>query len=148
MNTTVQQPVAVAFLFTWTGFVCAISFMEAWLKFRAPGVTLPIGLGIGRLIFSALNKVEWVFTVIVCISAIMNGKPVLTMPNIWIMVIVIILLIQTIWLLPSLDTRAALYINDKPVASSYLHFWFIGAELIKVTALLITGISLLKSNTT
>jgi len=27
----------------------AISFLEAPLKFRAPGVTVPFGLGIGRL---------------------------------------------------------------------------------------------------
>ena len=54
-TTTVQQPIAVACLFTWIGFVCAISFLEAWLKFRAPGVTVPIGLGIGRLVFGALK---------------------------------------------------------------------------------------------
>ena len=32
----------------WLGMVLAISFLEAPLKFRAPGVTLPPGLGIGR----------------------------------------------------------------------------------------------------
>jgi hypothetical protein len=41
--------------------VLAISFMEAPLKFRAPDVTLRIGLGIGRLIFRALNNVEAIF---------------------------------------------------------------------------------------
>ena len=38
--------------------VLAISFLEAPLKFRAPGVTLQIGLGIGRMVFRALNTVE------------------------------------------------------------------------------------------
>ena len=38
--------------------VLAVSFLEAPLKFRAPGVTLPIGLGIGRLVFRALNSAE------------------------------------------------------------------------------------------
>ena len=42
--------------FLWIGFICAISFMETRLKFRAPGVTLPIGLSIGKLVFRALNK--------------------------------------------------------------------------------------------
>ncbi|BAX98412.1 hypothetical protein MSTE_03107 [Mycobacteroides stephanolepidis] len=42
----------------WLGLVVAISFIEAPLKFRAPGVTLQIGLGIGRLVFGALNAVE------------------------------------------------------------------------------------------
>ncbi len=47
--------IAVALTFVWLGMVLAISFLEAPLKFRAPGVTLPIGLGIGRLVFLALN---------------------------------------------------------------------------------------------
>ncbi len=50
--------VAVAATFVWLGMVLAISFIEAPLKFRAPGVTLQIGLGIGRLVFRALNGVE------------------------------------------------------------------------------------------
>ena len=32
--------------FVWLGMVLAISFLEAPIKFRAPGVTLQIGLGI------------------------------------------------------------------------------------------------------
>jgi hypothetical protein len=47
--------IAVALTFVWLGMVLAISFLEAPLKFRAPGVTLPVGLGIGRLVFRALN---------------------------------------------------------------------------------------------
>lgn len=144
MNTTVKQPVAVSILFTWIGFVCAISFMEAWLKFRAPGVTIPIGLGIGRLVFGALNKVEWLFAIIVCISAAMYGKSYLTLSNTLLTVIIIILAVQTIWLLPALDARAELYIQRQSVPPSGLHIWFVGAELIKVTALFITAISLFK----
>lgn len=44
--------VAAAVVFVWLGMVLAVSFIEAPLKFRAPGVTLPIGLGIGRLSFA------------------------------------------------------------------------------------------------
>src|SRR5690242_7281186 len=49
---------AAALTFVWLGMILAISFLEAPLKFRAPGVTLPIGLGIGRLVFRALNGAE------------------------------------------------------------------------------------------
>lgn len=42
----------------WVGMVLAISFMEAPLKFQAPGITIPLGLGIGRLVFFALNIAE------------------------------------------------------------------------------------------
>ncbi len=33
------------------GAIVAISFLEAPLKFLAPGITIPLGLGIGRLVF-------------------------------------------------------------------------------------------------
>ncbi len=32
--------------------------MEAPHKFQAPGITLVLGLGIGKLVFFTLNKVE------------------------------------------------------------------------------------------
>lgn len=146
MNTTVEQPVAVACLFTWIGFVCAISFMEAWLKFRAPGVTLPIGLGIGRLVFAALNKVEWAFAIVVSISVLMHSKFIFIMPNVLLLFIILILVLQTVWLLPALDARAELYIHDKPVTPSHLHIWFVVAELIKVTGLFIIAISFFKQS--
>ena len=40
-------PVVAAVTFTWLGMVLAISFLEAPLKFRAPGITVPLGLLIG-----------------------------------------------------------------------------------------------------
>ncbi len=49
--------------------VLAISFVEAPLKFRAPGVTLQIGLGIGRLVFRAFNGCELALAVVVAASS-------------------------------------------------------------------------------
>ncbi|KAA2240725.1 hypothetical protein F0L74_31785 [Chitinophaga agrisoli] len=140
----VSQPAALVCTFTWTGFVCGISFLEAWLKFRAPGITLPIGLGIGRLVFGALNKVEWVFAVIVTLSAILYGGPLLRLPHLYLLVILTVLLLQTCWLLPALDARAELQIHHQPVTNSYLHFYFIGAEFIKTLLLIAYGLSLFK----
>ena len=57
--------VAVAAIFVWLGMVLAISFLEAPLKFRAPGITIPLGLGIGRLVFRALNVCEVVLAAMV-----------------------------------------------------------------------------------
>lgn len=54
----VGTAVQVAVAFTWLGMVLAISFLEAPMKFRAPGITVPLGVGIGRLVFRALNLVE------------------------------------------------------------------------------------------
>ena len=50
-----MNTVAAALTFVWLGMVVAISFLEAPIKFRAPGITVPLGVGIGRLVFRALN---------------------------------------------------------------------------------------------
>ena len=60
--------IGVALMFVWLGMVLAISFLEAPLKFRAPGVTLQIGLGIGRLVFRALNSAEVLLAVGILIA--------------------------------------------------------------------------------
>lgn len=64
------QATAAAISFVWLGMVLAISFLEAPLKFRAPGIDLKLGLGIGRIVFRALNLVEVVLaTVLVAAPA-------------------------------------------------------------------------------
>ncbi|MFW6600376.1 hypothetical protein ACQBAU_12945 [Propionibacteriaceae bacterium Y2011] len=59
-----MHALTIAATFLWLGMVLAISFIEAPLRFRAPGVTVPIGLGIGRIVFRALNVAELLFAVV------------------------------------------------------------------------------------
>jgi hypothetical protein len=54
----------------WLGFVLAISFMEAPLKFRATGVSRSQALAIGQVVLRALNLVESVF-----LLAVLAGLP-------------------------------------------------------------------------
>lgn len=119
--------------------------MEAWLKFTAPGITLPLGLGIGRIVFSALNKVEWIVCILISSALFFGNRP----PNKSLLVILIIpfliLLAQTIWLLPTLDQRAELIIQGHTPPASNLHFTYILFELIKCLSLIISGIISLKN---
>ena len=142
MKSKVEQPIALICIFTWIGFICAISFMEAWLKFRAPGVTLPIGLGIGRLVFAALNKVEWVFAIAILFSNIRTVRKPKAM--LFYLLALLLLIIQTAWLLPALDSRAEMYIVGKNVPPSSLHLYYAIAEVIKFISLFIYGIKLFK----
>lgn len=133
-------PIIIACVFTWIGFVCAISFMEAWLKFRAPGINIPLGLGIGRLVFGALNKVEWVFIIAILGCLLADGTwrsgISLFLPG-----LLVLLLLQTFWLLPALDVRAEAYIiTGTSPGHSNLHFYYVGMELLKVGALLSYGL--------
>ncbi len=126
----------------WIGFVGAISFMEAWLKFQAPGVTIPIGLGIGRLVFFALNKVEWFLVIMILGNLVFSKTAVITFKNTLFFIPILMLLLQTIWALPALDTRATLYIQEQTVSPSNLHFYYVGMEIIKIACLTIFGIKL------
>src|SRR5690554_1377074 len=113
-------PIATVLLF-WPGFVCSISFMEACLNFQAPGVTLPIGLSIGKLIFTALNRMEWVF-VLVTVLILLPARKILTNRFYFLLgSIVFILLIQTFLLLPALNLRAELIISGTDPGGSSDH---------------------------
>lgn len=140
----VKYPLALISVFIWVGFVCAISFMEAWLKFRAPGINIPLGLGIGRLVFSALNKVEWVLAIAIVVNYVLESKKEFNWSYVLYIISFLILLFQTVYLLPALDARAELYIKGLPVESSSLHFIYVGIETIKVVSLIIFGIKLIK----
>lgn len=115
--------------FIWIGFVSAISFMEAWLKFQAPLMTVPIGLSVGRLIFSALNKVEWCFALLM----VRRFNPLLAIP-------LLILAIQTFLLLPALNLRVEIALQGGELPSSLLHVYYLSLEAIKVGCLFIIGI--------
>src|SRR5665647_802388 len=80
--------------FLWAGFIGAISFMESWLKFRAPGLTMPVGLNIGKLVFSALNKVEWAFAIFICIGIVLNRSQLTSLNIQWFVIIILILILH------------------------------------------------------
>lgn len=140
--TTTKFQLAIISVFLWIGFVCAISFMEAWLKFSAPGVTIPIGLGIGRLVFSALNKVEWLLAILIITNLVLSKNKLASMSNLLYFIPIIMLLLQTFWLLPALDARAETYIQGQIPPPSTLHYYFVGIEIIKVGCLTLFGIKL------
>lgn len=137
MTYKVEKPITVIAIFLWIGFVCAISCLEAWLKFRAPGVTLAIGLGIGKLVFAALNKIEWFFalTLVLCYKAIFFKTPLL-------FTTIIILIVQTFWLLPALNARADAIIQNQDITTSWHHYYYAALEVFKTAALFLFGIKL------
>src|SRR3954447_19560826 len=95
---------AVAAVFVWLGMVFAISFIEAPLKFRAPGVTLQIGLGIGRLVFRALNACEFALAAVVVACLVIS--PPTTGITVAAAVAVITLLAQVLGVRPRLMRRS------------------------------------------
>ena len=125
--------------FIWIGFVCAISFMEAWLKFRAPQVTLAVGLSIGKLIFGALNTVEWCFALSILVLTFASGKKITFKKSIFFILPILLLILQTLYLLPALNERTDIILQGLEAPASTAHIYYIAFEFIKVVSLFIFG---------
>jgi hypothetical protein len=136
--------VAVGATFLWLGMVLAISFLEAPLKFRAPGITIPLGLGIGRLVFRALNTCEAVLAAVIVV-ALAIGTPS-TAVIVAVLVAIVALLIQVIGVRPALTRRSDAVLADPSQAEagrSQAHYVYVVFEVVKVVALLVGGVLLL-----
>ena len=133
--------VAAAAVFVWLGMVLAISFIEAPLKFRAPGVTLAIGLGIGRLVFRALNVCEVVLAA--AMSASFAVRPPGMAVGVAAGIAVVALLGQMLAVRPALARRSDATLAGAEGPRSRAHWVYVGLELVKVIALLITGVLIL-----
>ena len=143
--TSAGAAIAVAVTFVWLGMVLAISFLEAPLKFRAPNVTLQIGLGIGRLVFRALNTVEVGFAVVLlaAVSTVCAGEQTPVGAVVAFSVVFAVLAIQLIAVRPRLTRRSDEVLAGADVPRSLGHYVYIGLEAAKVVALSTAGILLL-----
>jgi len=135
--------VAVALTFVWVGMLLAISFLEAPLKFRAPGVTVQIGLGIGRLVFRALNAGEVILAVAI-LAALATGSP-----SAWVTVAIaaaaVTLVAQLALVRPRLTRRSDAVLAGQDAPRSHAHYAYVALEVAKVIVLLVGGILLLAS---
>jgi hypothetical protein len=130
-------PVATAACFTWLGMVLAISFIEAPLKFRAPGVTVQIGLGIGRIVFRALNAVEAVLAVLIVVVIAFAQPGLLVLISA--LIPVAILAAQLAAVRPGLNRRTARVLAGEELPRSRAHLAYVALDLVKVAALIWLG---------
>ncbi|MFC5139585.1 hypothetical protein ACFPK1_15195 [Actinomycetospora rhizophila] len=121
--------------------VLAISFLEAPLKFRAPGVTTVIGLGIGRLVFRALNVAELVLAVVTIVGVVLAGVP--AAPTVLVAVLVVLLIVQLAVVRPVLNRRSDRVLAGEDPPRSRAHLAYIALEGAKVVALVWLGVLLL-----
>ncbi|WP_129305360.1 hypothetical protein [Streptomyces sp. L2] len=141
MNTA-SAAAASAVVFVWLGMVLAISFLEAPLKFRAPGVTIPVGLGIGRLVFRAVNAVEAVLAAVV-IAAVAVGGSAASGVIALTAAAAVLLLGQLAVVRPRLNRRSDRVLAGEELPRSRSHLWYVAFEAAKVAVLIALGVSLL-----
>lgn len=131
-TTTALRLLLPAFLL---GAIIAISFLEAPLKFLAPGVTIPIGLGIGRLVFTALNVLAGVVLLVLTIVNVRAraGRAALgILGSIWVVYLVEVAVIR-----PVLNQRSDLVIaGAESPGTNWAHYAYIVAD-VSIVGLLV-----------
>jgi hypothetical protein len=138
-----EPAIAVAISFVWLGMVLAISFLEAPLKFRAPGVTVQIGLGIGRRVFRVLNVIEVILAVVILLATVASPPPVGVTTAFAVAFAALALQLGAVR--PRLNRRSDAVLAGLDAPRSRGHYVYVGLEVIKVLALAAGGILLLSS---
>jgi hypothetical protein len=121
----------------------AISFLEAPLKFRAPDVTLQVGLGFGRVVFHALNRVGLALASVIVVAFVVARPPVGVV--VAFVIAVAALAVQLLAVRPRLNRRADKVLAGLNAPRSRGHYVYIGFEVVKEIALAASGILLLSS---
>lgn len=128
----------------WLGMVCGISFLEAPLKFQAPNITTVLGLGIGKLVFGALNRTELLFSFFTVVWLALEYKALKTALFTVLSLLLLLVCIQSFWLLPVLDLRTDRLLQGLEVTKTNHHFYYIGLEVVKVVLLITSFVKIYK----
>ena len=120
----------------WLGMVVAISFLEAPIKFRAPGVTIPIGLGIGRRVFRALNIAEIAVLVVLWVATVASDvSPGAGVRNL-LAALTVVLVVQVAGIRPPLSRRSDRILAGEELPRSRAHLLYVVFEAVKVILLI------------
>jgi hypothetical protein len=162
MNTRERnQAVLLSMLaLVWFGVLAGVSFLATPIKFVAPSLSLAVALDVGRQTFAALNLLELILAFVLLVITILQYRGVRSLspttgqsahqsvrrsraPVIISLSLLVLVLSQTLWLLPVLDARVEMILQGNPPPASSLHLVYIGVDVIKLCLLgLLAGISL------
>lgn len=119
----------------WMGLIIGLSFIETPLKFTAPGITTPLGLGIGRIMFTALAIAGAVLLVLLTASAFarprLRRSGLLLLGGMW-----VTMAVQSLVIRPLLAARTDVIIAGGDPGESWLHYGYIAAEVVLLALLL------------
>jgi Kef-type K+ transport system membrane component KefB len=130
--------------FIWFGITAGVSLLATPVRFTAPLITRPVALDIGRVVFSALNKTELIALIVLLIVVRVSGRA----REMWMqcLALALILLAQSVWLLPQLADRSLQIIAGIEPPASLVHATYSSLELLKLLLLLFLGFRSLPSD--
>ncbi len=125
----------------WLGMVAAISFLEAPLKFQAPGITIPLGLGIGRLVFAALNVAEGLVLLALTLlsfwpeAARITGRRLAVWAG-----LAAVYVTKIVFVRPPLNARTDLVLQGAEPGQSIWHYVYIACDVATMILLVCAAI--------
>lgn len=138
MKLYLKNSIILLLLCLMTGVFITVSFIETPMKFQVQGITLPVALDLGKLMFGISTKIQCGAMVIILGIMILYRKNHTKYDFTAIIVLLLILILEKFWMLPVLDARATLLSAGKPVEPTKLHDYFIYAETVKAAVLILT----------
>ena len=125
----------------WFGMVAAISFIEAPLKFQAPGITIPLGLGIGRLVFAALNVAEGIVLFALTVVSFwpaayrIDGRRLAIWAG-----LAAVFVAKVVFVRPPLNARTDLVLAGANPGESAWHYVYIACDVASMVLLVIAAV--------
>jgi hypothetical protein len=123
--------------FVWFGMSAGISLLETPIKFTAPTITREIALDVGRVVFAALNKAEFIALVLLLILVRISGRARQLLTACF--AVALIQIAQATWLLPELSARTQQIVEGIEPAPSAAHGTYAVLQLLKLALLLYIG---------
>ena len=121
----------------WFGMTAGVSLLATPVRFSATTITREIALDVGQVVFAALNKAEFVALIILLILVRLAGSA----KDLWAAcgALALILIAQSMWLLPELSARTQQIIAGTEPPPSFVHGAYSILELSKLLLLLYLG---------
>lgn len=117
----------------WAGLLTGVSLLATPIKFTAPSLQLPVALEVGHVTFAALNKVEIAAALLLVLFVAGFGRSLWNLLGALLLVVLVAL--QTFWLLPVLDARVAIIVAGGTPPESSLHLLYVLVEAAKLAGL-------------
>ncbi len=131
--------------FTWVGMTIGVSMIATPVRFTAISITRPVALDVGRVVFAALNKAEFLALILLLVIVRTSGRSRELWA--WCSVLILIVLAQGAWLIPELAARTDIILAGNEPPHSYAHAIYSTLELTKIGILLFVGVrSLVERN--
>lgn len=121
----------------WAGLLFGVAYLATPAVFSAETVTRTVGIDATRHSFTVLNRAEIVLALasLLALSRAAAGRWVKGC----IVLAVVIVALETFWMLPTLDARSDMVVSGTEPPPSAIHTLYISADTLKLLALLAAG---------